>query len=768
MKDNHELSEPAKNAIGILILCGIAAAFFYPMLFDGKVIFYRDFHFITYPTRYFLAQSYQEGVIPYWTSHSYGGMPFMATLHPGVFYPPSIFFFLKDVTQAMNLYYVFHFLVAGVFTFLLCRQWKLSWWAAMASGVTGMLSGYMLASALCSNLFLSSVWLPVIFWLYYRWAENRNSGYFIGLVIAIATQTLAACPEISVMTMLLLYAHAIIFMPRERGKIGYVHITVALGLAVVFALGLLAFQLAPTLKLLKHTFRGGGLDYGYHILWSMAPSKLVTLAFTTSYNDYLTTPKPGGDVFFSGLLHTTYMGIFAYLFLGLGLLLRRNKKVVFWLFIFFWGVFFALGGNNPLYEYFYQGMPFLDLFRYPEKYYFVSSFAAVFLVGYALDELTHATRHRQIKLPAVLVVLVLMLASIGIMAATNSQLELQHPLIIILIFGGLYTLFYYGKLPHRGFVASFLILLCLDVFIKGMGMLPLIDRSFYEQKPLLMDQLAGSAGKFRTYAGQVEQRPNPSVYPNGPTRLAGVRAAKQQLYPLQGMVFDIEHANGIPGLAMDIKNHLVWYQYLIHSEPEIRWRILKRTNVKYWIDGDSQMSFSPDRYPITLPDRIEVLEDALPRAFLVPNMRVLDKSKILETYYSADFNPLQEVILREDVGFQPSQKFEGQVREVTYRTNHVTVKTTQEGNGFLVLLDTDLPGWTVEVDGEERPILNANGLYRTVQLGPGEHTLEFDYFPEGFAEGILISEITLGIGVMGWVGWLALGFVRDRRKGELG
>jgi len=57
-------------------------------------------------------------------------------------------------------------------------------------------------------------------------------------------------------------------------------------------------------------------------------------------------------------------------------------------------------------------------------------------------------------------------------------------------------------------------------------------------------------------------------------------------------------------------------------------------------------------------------------------------------------------------------------------------------------MDSYFPGWTVTVDGEERPILQANHFYRGVQLGPGSHVLEFDYYPEGFNTGLAVSFVT--------------------------
>lgn len=744
VQTHQGISERLKNILGVFLLFGIAVIFFYPILFEGKVIFYRDFQFITYPIRHFLWQAYQQGVIPYWTTSTFGGAPFMSTLHPGVFYPPSVLFFLNDFTLALNLYYVLHFLILGIFIFLLSRKWDLSWLAASCCGVTGMLGGLIVASTLTSNYFLSSIWLPLIFWLYYQYEGSNRLGWFVGLVLAIFTQTLAACPEISVMTMLLLYLHAIVFTTKTRNRMEIFRITATLGVAVILALGLSAFQLMPTAQLLKHTFREGGLGFDFHSIFSMPPFKLTTLILTPGYDDYLTTrslQETAGD--FSGLLHTLYMGIFGFLFICLGFLFRRDKAVGFWLVIFLFGIFFALGKYNPLYQYIYHWIPFLELFRYPEKYLFVSSIAAIFLIGFGLDALVRNTLKRQIKISRVLFFLILVFGAISIVALFNPRLEPEFPLTFIIIFSVAYVLLYFGKLKKTGFAALLFVMILSDLFIKDAHLLPLIDRNFYEKPPLLMDILGGSAGKYRTYTGRLELKPNPRVFPPGSTRIAGVRAAKEQLYANLGMVYGVEHAGGVPGLAMDIQNHIIWYQFLILSEPETRKTILKRSNVKYWIDGDSPMLHAEGGFPVILPDRIKILEGALPRAFLVSKMRIPEGGRVLAEFYNKSFDPLAEVLLNEPVAFKESSHFQGTVEEVNYSPNHVIVKTSQEGNGFLVLLDTYLPGWTVKVDGREQPILPAYGFYRAVQLGPGEHTLEFDYFPEGFKEGLIVSSVFL-------------------------
>ena len=763
----HDNSKARVEALGIAILLLVAAGFFYPMLFDGKVIFYRDYNLITYPLRYFLGQTFNQGAIPYWVPHANGGMPFMASFHPGVFYPPSLFFMLEDTTYALNLFYVFHFIILGVFTYLLARSWGLSFVAALCSAMTGMLSGFMMASVLLSNLFISGVWLPAVFWLFYQFWKHKGYGYFIGLVVVIACQTLAACPEINIMTMLLLYAHSLYFLPRSPGLSGIGRMTASLGLAVVLALGLSAFQLIPTASLIKHSFRDGGLDYNSHTEWSLEPFKLLTFVLSPDYNEYLDSKLTAGfspdpslntesqsnvdstrdSINFSkvnpqaitGFLHTFYMGILGLVFVLLGFFFRREKAVGFWLVVFLFGIFLAFGRYNPFYPIIYHGIPFLNLFRYPEKYIYISSFAVVFLTGYGLDCLIRYTRDQKIRIFWVLTILILLFGLLGFLAISRPDLSPEYPLVFLALFGFAYTLFYFGKMEKNWFVALVLLIILVDLSIKGIRLLPLIDRKYYQEKPLLTDMLGDSLGEHRIYSGRLENTPAPLMYPNGPTRLAGVIASKEHLYPYIGMVYGLEHVNGFSGLALELKDDFLWLAVFVKSQPDRRKRILVRSNVKYWIDGDRPTAYQ-DGYPIILPDRLKVLTNALPRAFLVPKMRVREEGEyVLNTYYEETFNPLKEVLLSEAVDFKESSHFKGTVEQVTYRPNHVTVKTSQQGNGFLVLMDSYFPGWTVKVDGAEKPILRANHFYRTVQLDPGQHTLEFDYYPEGMKAGLVVS-----------------------------
>lgn len=81
--------------------------------------------------------------------------------------------------------------------------------------------------------------------------------------------------------------------------------------------------------------------------------------------------------------------------------------------------------------------------------------------------------------------------------------------------------------------------------------------------------------------------------------------------------------------------------------------------------------------------------------------------------------------------------------------------------GFLVLSDVDLPGWSAEVDGEEAEIERANGFARAVRVAAGQHTVRFEYTPAGLKAGAAISALTAALCL------LALGAALIRRKSRM-
>ena len=739
----------SEDSLGILILLLCLVVFFSPILFFGRSLYYSDFSFITYPIKSFLAQTFQSGALPFWTPLVDSGTPFMAAFHTGVFYPPSIIFFLPNTTLALNLFYILHFIILIIPIFYLARSWKLSGPAACCTSLAALLSSFFLSSTMLSNWFLAAVWLPLIFFLFQKFIIEKKTLYFIAATLALICQILAASPELCILTVLLLLAYSLVLVPQEKISISRQGRILALTAMVIMALGASALQLVPTYKLVELSLREGGLSFEVHSYRSMAFKQLGELILPRNFNEYFSNSGPRGRI--TTFFISIYMGLIPFLLLIVAIKFRQQKAVRFWMWVFLVGIFLASGAHNPIYKWIYSWVPLMNLFRFPEKFFNLSVFALVFLTGHVLNALVTATQERKIKLRSVLMPLILVFGMVAVASITQPEKNAIGSLITLLVFGGVYLLFYFGKLKTTLFYASVFLLLGLDLAAHGYKVIPTVDNAFYETSPKLLVRIKNEKELFRVYTGKIQTRIFKG-FPNEPNIEGGYYAAREHLYPYYGMIFGVEYPNGILGIGLELKNPWVWNEWFKKSSPVQRIRILERSNVKYWIDGDNPTMFSEGR-PIIAPDRLKKLEAPLPRAFMVPNMRFGRDLHILSTYYDESFDPLSEVLLSESVEFDTSPRFNGKVEQVRYRPNRVTIKTQQEGNGFLVLMDSYFPGWTVKVDGEDTPILRANHFYRAVQLGPGEHTLEFEYFPEGFKLGLVISGISLLLLTLGGLLW---------------
>ena len=78
------------------------------------------------PRYWFGTDELLQGRLPVWNQYELGGMPFMATTQPAVFYPPKIVFYaLFSPALAHWLFLIFHFLLGALGFLLFCRELEL-------------------------------------------------------------------------------------------------------------------------------------------------------------------------------------------------------------------------------------------------------------------------------------------------------------------------------------------------------------------------------------------------------------------------------------------------------------------------------------------------------------------------------------------------------------------------------------------------------------------------------------------------------------------
>lgn len=117
------------------------------------------------------------------------------------------------------------------------------------------------------------------------------------------------------------------------------------------------------------------------------------------------------------------------------------------------------------------------------------------------------------------------------------------------------------------------------------------------------------------------------------------------------------------------------------------------------------------------------------RAYLCSRWAVSKDSKDV---YSPDFDPRTEVLLDSPPSFESQLEAGFQTLTPTdYGCNSIGFEIQTSQPALLVVTDLHYPGWTVEVNGQSRSLLQAYGFARAVELQPGANKVRFDYRPRG-------------------------------------
>jgi hypothetical protein len=677
-------------------------------------------------------------VLPLWHPGMISGVPVLELMHTSVFYPLNLIFLLDDFPTAFNLYIVLQHFILVFSVYGLTRFWGLSEEAAVCSGITALLGGYFLSLSSIYNHFQSAIWFPLLLFFFQKLLETGRTKYFLSMVFFLFCQVLGGSPENCLLSTALLALYGLLVVPANPGVRESGRCILLLASAVVLSLGLSALQLLPTYEFLEHTTRGRGLSFEMVTSWSIAPESLVHLILPIDFVRFMERKGIGTGFF----LQSHYMGLLPLFFMFAGLIgLFRVKALRFWALVFILGVFFALGQHNAFYRFFFDWVPVFDKFRFPEKFMFLSAFSLVFLVGYGVQALQNLASNNSKGMKSLVIYGIIFCAGVyGLSILMNRKGEL-HALAILVPFILICMMLQSGRLRPSMFKVIVVGLVLADLTLRNLALVPFIDRKFYDEPPVLAEKLKKDSDRFRIYSGPLASDAEVTTknqFPKSSNQLFSMMMVKDQLRPNLATIYGNVFIDGLTGVIL--MNDLIWVNKFVFASEELRRRMLKRGNVKFWVTDEFEIPPDGDR-PFGLK-KVREFDDALPRAFFVPRARQESRKDAIKEYFDEKFDPASEVLLDEEVSWDLREDFQGQVDSIDYRPNGVTITTRQNGDGFLVLLDSYFPGWKVRVDGVPGHVYRANNFYRAVKLGPGPHTLEFHYEPVGFKTGLIVSLVT--------------------------
>lgn len=339
----------ARLAVPLVLLAVLVVLFSGPLL-DGRVLAVADGLAQDFPLRLLVAHAWQSGVMPFWDPYVFGGLPLLAAIHVGVFFPGNLPFLFLPPTAAMNVTVLLALWLGGCGLYALARAEGLPRPAGLVGGLVFMLGGFMVAHIDNLQMLQAAALMPWLLAAIARHQAAKDGRYAIATAVLLALQVLAGHPQMVVFTSLVCGAYTLYLLagtPAER-RLDFVMPLVA---AVLLGVGLAGLQLLPTLDFIPVTQRND-IDFLLLTFRSLPLRQLASFWFPYLFGGYGT---PLSTMPYWGAPHQTeltgYGGLIGLVLAALALAAwRTERRVRFWLGVTVVGVLLAMGDGTPLYR----------------------------------------------------------------------------------------------------------------------------------------------------------------------------------------------------------------------------------------------------------------------------------------------------------------------------------------------------------------------------------------------------------------------------------
>lgn len=325
-----------KDARLFALLSAVLAALLAPALLSpaSSLANFGDLYSYHHPLRHLAASRLQEGQLPFWNPYIFSGLPLAANPQAALFYPPSVLFDCLPVAWAFTLHAALHLALGALGAQLLLRDCGLDSGSSFALAAAFALSPflvYRIPQGIPTHL-AALAWVPWC-WLALR---ARRPLWLAGIW---ALQFLSGHPQFLAVNAL----GMALWAARRRALLP----TLALGAAGAAALT--AVQLGPSSEFLSLSNRGGlpeAFREAYSLPWSGLARLLSPALGGVPGAGYGSVPS----TFFE--MHALYLGLvplaLAAAALAGGLRGRAPADARLGAALAAFGLFFALGSNNPL------------------------------------------------------------------------------------------------------------------------------------------------------------------------------------------------------------------------------------------------------------------------------------------------------------------------------------------------------------------------------------------------------------------------------------
>ena len=114
---------------------------------------------------------------------------------------------------------------------------------------------------------------------------------------------------------------------------------------------------------------------------------------------------------------------------------------------------------------------------------------------------------------------------------------------------------------------------------------------------------------------------------------------------------------------------------------------------------------------------------------------------------------------------------QGEVKAIHLAPGELRLRCSSPEPAWLIVSDTDFPGWQCRIGRREQPVARFCGMLRSLPIDPGETVIEMRYVPRSLRVGGLISAgglaVLLVVGIRAWTQRRVSVATDERRRRDL-
>lgn len=737
-----------RNRVSLIVLTGVLLIIFHRLLL-GEVFFWGLPSLQFYPWREYAFDLLRNGQLPYWNSLNGAGAPLLANYQTALLYPLNWFGFFFPLAWSMSITAVVHLFIAGwgmwAFTGLLG-------FPELGQGISSLsfaLCGYLVARLGTYPIIFTAAWIPWLMWAVLKVMQNSHRKHIGWLATFFALQLLAGHAQTAWYSTLLVGMFSAYWGFSHRIKWSRLAMVAC---ALILGAGIASVQLLPTVELLAQSQRSSGVDYEKTMNFSYAPARMLNLLSpnffgTPAIGTYSTEGAFFEDAVYFGFI-PLISALTALLTWGWGTIRRAVRptyfySVPFWLVIVIIAFVLALGKYSPVFPFLYNNIPTFSMFQAPVRWHIWTVFGLAVLAGMGVGMWTRGYRvlfGTRLAIAAGIGAALLALVAPQFLPADLTQNKALAPLTLAVVVTGILGVLAGGLTllqpesqhspRYRWWVLAVLLVVAGDLVYASWGLNPTVPASFYD--PVRNQEITTSRGYWPEKIETDLKFEEGGYLEFDDYRVTLERQAEYRLsnLPNLNMMDDIPLLNNFEPLLI---GSFKAYTTLIERFPGQRDTLLEAAGVGYEFNALGEM---------------KRLDNDGQRARFVDAACWHNNPDDVQKALVDNWKPTEVVHLLgagECLTNPANEQVTNTVDAVSDKVNSVTLKTTVNHEGWLVLADSYYPGWTAYIDNMPADIIQANLMFRALRVPAGAQEVRFEYQFSWFWPSVLMSVVSLFI-----------------------